>query len=544
MATTSDTYQGNRNLKKSNVAIAWTQEQVQEYIKCARDPIYFITKYIKIINVDEGLIPFKLYDFQKDMVKTAVDNRFVICKMPRQVGKTTTVAALLLWYILFSENFSVALLAHKEAQSIEILSRVQLAYEHLPKWLQQGIVEWNKKSVLLENGSSITASATSSSAIRGTSQNLVYLDEFAFVPNNLQEAFFASVYPTISSGKTTKVLITSTPNGLNQFYRIWATSEKGENDYKRVDVHWSKVPGRDEKWKEETIRNTSAEQFRVEYECEFIGSTDTLISAAKLSQLVYQDAVRETEHLKVYEEPEVGHNYVITVDTARGGGNDYSAFQVLDVTEIPYKQVARYMNNTVPVMIYPTIVHQSAQYYNNALILVETNDIGGQVADMLAYDLEYEGVFKTTSSQNNSIELSSGFAPNAKLGIRTTKSTKRVGCMNLKNLVESDKILINDYETIDELMRFSFDGQTYKAEEGHDDLTMGLVLFAWLATQNYFKELSNGDVRKNLYAENLKRIEDEMLPFGMIHDSNEMIDHGQVRVIDLDRMSFDQWMSN
>lgn len=535
-----DGYKGNRNLKKSNVAIAWTQEQVQEYLKCARDPVYFITTYIKIVNVDQGLIPFGLYDFQKDMVNLATSERFVICKMPRQVGKTTTVAALLLWYVLFHETFSVALLAHKEAQAIEILSRVQLAYEHLPKWLQQGIVEWNKKSVELENGSSITASSTSSSAIRGTSQNLVYLDEFAFVPNNLQEQFFSSVYPTISSGKTTKVLITSTPNGLNQFYRIWANSEKGENSYKRLSVHWSQVPGRDEAWKEETIKNTSAEQFRVEFECEFIGSTDTLISAAKLSQLVYQDPVRQTEHLKVYGEPEAGRSYVITVDTARGGGNDYSAFQVIDVTQSPYRQVARYLNNMLPVMLYPTIIHETAKYYNNAIVLVETNDIGGQVADMLVHDLEYEGVLKTVSNNNNTIELSAGFAPGSKLGIRTTKSTKRVGCMNLKNLVESDKVIINDYETIDELMRFSYNGVSYEAEEGHDDLTMGLVLFAWLSTQGYFKELSNGDIRRDLFTENLKRIEEEMLPFGIIEDGNPVLE--QPRVVDLERMSFDQWM--
>lgn len=540
---TSDNYQGNRNLKRSNVAIAWTQEQVQEYIRCARDPSYFIKTYIKIINVDKGLIPFEMYPFQEDMVNLAVSERFVICKMPRQVGKTTTVASLLLWYVLFHENFSIALLANKEAQAIEILSRIQLAYEHLPKWLQQGVVEWSKKRVELENGSKILASSTSSSAIRGTSQNLVYLDEFAFVPNNLQEQFFASVYPTISSGQTTKVLITSTPNGLNQFYRIWANSEKGNNSYKRISVHWSQVPGRDEKWKEETIRNTSAEQFRVEYECEFVGSTDTLISAAKLSQLVYQDVVRGTEHFKIYFEPEPNHNYVVVVDTARGGGNDYSAFQVIDVTEVPYKQVARYMNNTIPVMLYPSVILETARYYNNALILVETNDIGGQVADTLAYELEYEGVLKTTSNNNNVVELASGFGSGSKLGVRTTKSTKRIGCMNLKNLVESDKLIINDYETIDELMRFSFTGSSYEAEEGHDDLTMGLVLFAWLSTQNYFKELSNSNVRANLYEENMRRMEDELLPFGVIDVGHNEINE-QPKIVDLERMSFDQWMSN
>ena len=538
----SEIYQGNRNLKKSNVAINWTQEQVLEYIKCARDPIYFIKTYVKIVNVDLGLIPFNMYDYQEEMVRTAVDERFVICKMPRQVGKTISIGSMLLWYVLFHENYSIALLANKETQAIEILSRIQMAFEHIPKWLQQGVVEWSKKRVEFENGSKIIASSTSSSAIRGTSQNLVYLDEFAFVPNNLQEQFFSSVYPTISSGTTTKVVITSTPNGLNQFYRIWANSEKGRNSYKRVAVHWSQVPGRDEKWKRETIENTSEEQFRIEFECEFVGSTDTLISAAKLSNLIYQDVVRETEHFKIYSEPEKDKNYVIVVDTARGGGSDYSAFQIIDVSQVPYVQVGRYMNNTIPVMLYPSIIYETAKYYNNALVLVETNDIGGQVADMLVHELEYEGVLKTISNNNNAVELSSGYSQGAKLGIRTTKATKRVGCMNLKNLVESDKLVINDFETIDELLRFSYNGTSYEAEEGHDDLTMGLVLFSWLSTQSYFKELTNTSVRGSLYDENRRKFEDEILPFGIIHTNQE--EEFSTKIVDLGNMSFDRWMSN
>ena len=538
----SEIYQGNRNLKKSNVAINWTQEQVLEYIKCARDPIYFIKTYVKIVNVDLGLIPFNMYDYQEEMVKTAVEERFVICKMPRQVGKTISIGSMLLWYVLFHENYSIALLANKETQAIEILSRIQMAFENIPKWLQQGVVEWSKKRVEFENGSKIIASSTSSSAIRGTSQNLVYLDEFAFVPNNLQEQFFSSVYPTISSGTTTKVVITSTPNGLNQFYRIWANSEKGRNSYKRVAVHWSQVPGRDEKWKRETIENTSEEQFRIEFECEFVGSTDTLISATKLSNLIYQDVVRETEHFKIYSEPEKDKNYVIVVDTARGGGSDYSAFQIIDVSQVPYVQVGRYMNNTIPVMLYPSIIYETAKYYNNALVLVETNDIGGQVADMLVHELEYEGVLKTISNNNNAVELSSGYSQGAKLGIRTTKATKRVGCMNLKNLVESDKLVINDFETIDELLRFSYNGTSYEAEEGHDDLTMGLVLFSWLSTQSYFKELTNTSVRGSLYDENRRKFEDEILPFGIIHTNQE--EEFSTKIVDLGNMSFDRWMSS
>ena len=281
-------YLGNKNLKAAGVQVEFTQDSVMEYLKCARDPIYFIKKHLQIVSIDEGLVPFELWDFQETMVNTFEDNRFSICKLPRQVGKTTTVAAYILWKVLFTEQYSVAILANKMAQAREILGRIQLMYEHLPKWMQQGIVEWNKGNIRLENGSEILASATSSSAIRGTSQNLIYLDEFAFVPNNLQEEFFTSVFPTISSGKSSKVLITSTPNGMNMFYKLWVDSEENRNDYERVEIHWSNVPGRDEKWREETIRATSEEQFRQEFETEFLGSTNTLIHPTVLKRLVFK----------------------------------------------------------------------------------------------------------------------------------------------------------------------------------------------------------------------------------------------------------------
>ena len=254
-------YNGNQNLTATSEVFEFTKEQLKEFTKCAKDPLYFIETYVQIVNIDLGLVNFNMYDFQKDIVSTCINNRFTICKLPRQSGKTTTVASLLLWYALFTENFSIAILANKQAQSFEILDRITSAFEYLPKWLQQGVVEWNKGRIELANGSKIIASATSSSAIRGTSQNLIYLDEFAFIPSNLQESFFNSVYPTISSGQTSKVIITSTPNGLNMFYKLWADSENGKNSYARVDVHWSQVPGRDAAWREQTIKNTSLEQF-------------------------------------------------------------------------------------------------------------------------------------------------------------------------------------------------------------------------------------------------------------------------------------------
>lgn len=524
MAQNNEVYLGNRNLKKSYVQIEWTQDNVKEFIKCARDPVYFIKNYVKIINVDNGLVPFKPYKFQEDLVLKATTDRFVICKMPRQVGKTTTVAAILLWYVLFNENFSIAILANKEAQAIEILGRIQLAYEHLPKWLQQGIIEWNKKSVELENGSKIVASSTASNAIRGTSQNLVYLDEFAFVPNHIQESFFSSVYPTISSGKTSKVLITSTPNGLNLFYKLWNDSEQGRNSYTRLEVHWSDVPGRDEKWKEETIRNTSERQFQQEFECDFLGSSSTLISGSKLRMLTYEDPIITKGDIKMYEEavvskrspPQAGRLYAIVADTSRGVDGDYHAFVVFDITEIPYKIVATYRNNELSPQLYPSYIMQAAQHYNNAVVLVETNDIGGQVADILHQDLEYENVLFTSSSKKTGQFITMGFSTGSVRGVRTTGTVKRIGCAAFKTLVEHDKLIINDFDLLEEMSRFAQKGNSYEAEEGHDDLVMCCVLFGWLTTQQYFKEMANNDIRQNLYKEQQTFIEDELTPFGVI----------------------------
>lgn len=523
MSKVSDAYLGNQNLKRSNVKHEWTPHQVQEYMKCARDPVYFIETYIKIVNVDQGLINFDLYPYQKDIVELSVDERFVICKMPRQCGKTTTLVGIMLWYILFHDRYNVAILAHKMQQAREILSRIQLAYEHLPKWIQQGIVEWNKGNIELENGSKILASATSSSAIRGGSFNLVYLDEFAFVENNMQEDFFASVYPTISSGKTTKVLITSTPNGLNMFYKIWTDSEEGKNDYKRIDVHWSQVPGRDEKWKAETIRNTSEEQFRVEFECEFIGSSHTLISATKLRLLRSVKPISSNPDISIFAQPVEGRQYFTVVDTARGVQGDYSAFVVYDVSELPYRVVATYKNNAISPLLYPNIVYQLSKHYNKAYILVETNDIGEQIANILHHDLEYDGVLTTVNNGRSGQIISPGFGQATRMGVRTTKAVKRIGCMGLKTQVESDKLLINDERILYELFRFVNIGESYEAEEGHDDLVMCCVLFAWAMSQEYVKELTSVDLRQRLEKENEEAMDENMLPFGIVNKGFEEI---------------------
>ena len=386
----------------------------------------------------------------------------------------------------------------------------------MPKWLQQGIVEWNKGNIELENGSKVLASATSSSAIRGGSFNLVYLDEFAFVENNMQEDFFASVYPTISSGKTSKVLITSTPNGLNMFYKIWTDSEEGKNSYKRIDVHWSQVPGRDENWKRETIRNTSEEQFRVEFECEFVGSSNTLISPTKLRMLRSVSPLLFNDDTRIYEQPVPGRQYFITVDTSRGVQGDYSAFIVFDVSELPYKVVATYKNNAISPLMYPNIVFQLARHYNSAYVLVETNDIGEQIANILQYDLEYDHLLTTINNGRSGQVISPGFAQAPRLGVKTTKQVKRIGCASLKTQVESDKLILHDDRILYELFRFVNIGDSFEAEEGHDDLVMCCVLFAWAMNQEYVRELTSVDLRKRLEMEHAQELEQDMMPFGII----------------------------
>ena len=516
----SENYLGNPNLKRSNVNIEYTQEQIEEYIKCAKDPVYFIEKYIQIVNVDKGLIPFKMYDFQTKMINTFNKDRFVVNKLPRQSGKSTTVTAYMLWLVLFTDNQSIAILANKGSLARELLGKIQLAYEHLPVWLQQGIIVWNKGNIELENGSKIIASATSSSAIRGGSYNLIFLDEFAFVSNNIASNFFASVYPTISSGTTTKVFIVSTPNGLNHFYKLWTDSIEKKNGYTPIEVAWNEIPGRDNKWKEQTINNTSEEQFRQEFECEFIGSMNTLISSTKLRAMRFDYPIKQTENMSIYEEAKPGHTYVMTVDVARGVGLDYSAFVVFDVTKQPFKVVAKFRDKTVSPLLYPNTIENTGKHYNDAFILVETNDIGQQVVDILHNDLVYENLMVTVHKGRAGQQISSGFGGGSRtIGVKTTKQVKRIGCSNLKDLVENDKLMIRDFDLLAELSSFVGKGSSYEAEEGtHDDLAMCTVLFSWIVKQDYFKEITDIDIRERLYKEQEKMIEENMLPVGFKDD--------------------------
>ena len=531
-------YLGNPNLKASGVDIQFTKDQVKEYIKCANDPVYFIEKYIKIVSLDEGLVPFEMYGYQKDIIEKVHNNRFIIAKLPRQSGKSTTMISYLLHYVMFNQSMNVAVLANKQTTAREILSRLKLAYEYLPIWLQQGIVEWNKGSIELENGSRILASSTSASAVRGGSYNIIFLDEFAHVPSGVAEEFFSSVYPTITSGQNTKVLMVSTPNGLNMFYHYWRGATKkvgqvGKNEYIPIEVHWSEVPKypggplRDDKWRKETIANTSAQQFESEFECDFIGSSATLISSHKLKCLAWVDPIlKNAEGLNVYEEPKEDHVYVCCVDTARGQGLDYSAFVIVDITNPPYKLVARYRNNIISPMVYPTVIKSLCDQFNGAYCLLEINDIGSQVADVLYSDLEYDNVLMCTTKGRKGQVISGGFGSGGvQFGVRTTAVVKKLGCSVLKSLIEEDKLIIEDLETINEMITFVAKKQSYEADDGHtDDLVMCLVLFAWLTRQDYFKNITDIDVRTDIYEEKIEELEDEMTPFGFISSDETEVD--------------------
>jgi len=529
MSKKSTKYLGNSNLKAAGVNVNFSPEQIEEYIKCAQDPLYFIKNYVKIVSLDKGLVPFEPYDYQENMIRTIHENRFVIGKLPRQTGKSTTIIAYLLHYVLFNQSMSVAILANKLNTARELLGRLQLAYEYLPMWLQQGVVEWNKGSIVLENGSKILASATSSSAVRGGSFNYIFLDEFAYVPQNVAEEFFSSVYPTITSGQSTKVTIISTPKGLNMFYRFWVnankkTGEEGKNEYVPMEVHWSDVPGRDDAWKKQTIANTSEEQFRTEFECEFLGSMHTLVHPEKLKCMVYRTPEYwNNEGLRVYQKPIPDHKYITIVDTARGQGLDYHAYSVIDVSAMPYRVVATFRNNEMPPMLYPNAIYPILRQYNNAYCLIEVNDIGGQVADILHDELEYDNVIYVSMQGRKGQVVNGGFGGkgSSMKGVKTSTAVKRIGCSILKNLVEDTKLIVEDFNTVDEFCSFVAKGDSFEAEDNHhDDLVMTLVLFGWLTTQAYFKQITGSDIRKDLYEDQMKALEEEMTPFGFVDDGS------------------------
>jgi len=540
MRKTDDTYLGNPLLKGGNIKIEFTKDQLEEYIKCSQDPVYFMENHMKIVTLDQGLVTITLYDFQKDIVRSVHDNRFTICKIPRQSGKTTCLIGEIVHQVLFNPNYKVAILANKLKTATEIMDRVKLVYENLPKWMQQGVIEWNKTSITLENGSKVMCSSTSSSAVRGSSYNFLLLDEFAFVPDEIAEEFFASVYPTITAGQTTKTVIVSTPNGLNLYYKLWQNAKQGRSNFKAVEAHWWQIPGRDEKFKAETIKNTSERHWASEYECEFLGSQDTLIKTSKLAALSFTEPIlRTSDGLCIYEASKHDHIYTVTVDTSRSIGQDYNAFVVTDVTQFPFKVVAKYRNNQVANAVYPNVIFSVANKYNEAYVLVEINDIGQQVADLLRDELEYENVLEVVVKGKKAQKLGVAYGGMRSFsGLKMSTQTKKLGCMALKDMIEGDKLVLNDFEIISELSTFVSKGQSYEASSGyHDDLVASLVLLGWMVTQPYFQELTNVDTRRRIYEEKIKKLEEDLMPFGFIE--SDILDDASQSSIELARESSD-----
>lgn len=533
-------YRNNPKLKPPGVELQYTEEQLKEYVKCANDPVYFCSKYVKVKTLDKGVMPFELYDYQQKFVKAIHDNRFTISKWPRQSGKSTSVIGYITHYVTFNQSVSCAILANKlKTAKDELFAKLQLAYENLPHFLQQGVVEWNKTSFKLENGSRVICDATSSSAIRGGSYNLLLLDEYAFLPSHVAEEFYSSTYPTISAGTTTKLIIVSTPNGMNHFHKLWVDANRQDghklkNKFIPIEVSWRDVPitpggpKRDDTWAAEQIANTSPEQFEQEYGCSFLGSSNTLISSTKLNVLAPEEFLTEdSDGLRIFEEPNENKTYFLQADVARGQGSDYSAFTVIEGSQAPYKIVASYRNNTISPFNFPQIIKKVGEKYNNAYVLIETNDIGSQVSSILYNDLNYENLLMTRIMGRKGQILSQGFAQGrSEMGLRTTAQTKKLGCAILKRLVEEDKILINDERIIQELMCFVSKSNTYKAEDGqNDDLVMTLVFFAWLTRQEYYADLI--ETSKMNYEEAKKPEDDNVLfMYGEDEDGRERFSDG------------------
>ena len=508
-----NSYHGNPNLKPLAYQHDFSQEEIEEYIKCKNDPVYFIENYVKIITLDAGLQPFKLYDCQKKKVECIMNNRRVVLMEGRQQGKTVTSAACILHYTIFEEDKTVAIMANKSAAAREVLNRYQIMYENLPIWMQQGVKTWNKGDVELENNSKVLTAATTAAAIRGKSVNWLYIDEAAIIPNNIADEFFTSVYPTISAGETTKILLTSTPLGYNHFWKFWNESLEGVNGFENMFIPYYEIPGRDDKWLEEQKQLLGDVKFNQEVMCEFLGSTNTLINAQTIQRLSTKDPEFTNNGLDIYESPQENHYYAITVDTSRGIGGDYSAFVVVDITEMPYKVVAKYRDNKIAPMLYPDIIGKVGKDYNNAFILVEVNDIGQQVVEILHQEIEYENILSTVNEQQKQY-VSPGFGKSTKHGVTTSKQVKRQGCFAFKSLLEEQKMLIFDEHIIHEISTFTEKGNTYQADEGyHDDLVMCLVLFGWLSSQQFFKDMTDINTREGLYKQQMGDIETNLTPF-------------------------------
>lgn len=500
-------YLNNPKIKKAGISLEYTEDQLREIARCRNDIVYFAHKYVKIVHVDKGLIPFDMWKYQEEFLENIENNRFSIALCSRQIGKSILTITFLLHYMLFNEYKNIGVIANVGATARKILRKLQLSYENLPMWLQQGVVEWNKGTLILENGSILEASSTTGNAARGDSMSALFIDECAFIEPNLWDDFYTSVYPTVSSGSTTKIIMVSTANGMNHYYKLWKDAKAGKSDYSPYEVNWQARPDRDEEWKRQTIANTSPEKFAQEHENFFAGGSNTLVNSNVLSRLAVIDPLDTRDNIKIYDYPVSGNTYVLSADVSHGRGQDYSAFSIIDITKYPFRQVATFYDDQTSPLIYPNIIQKVAIAYNDAFVLIENNDVGQEVVDLLNYDLEYENILSPKTSTGL---FKSG---KYKLGMRTTKSTKALGCSNFKDLVEMNKLIIQDYSTIVEMSGFISKGKSFEADKGYyDDLVMGLVNFSWFTSSPMFKDIIDIDVRKNMFKEQIKNLEEDLIP--------------------------------
>lgn len=510
-------YKGNKNLKPRGTNISYSADQVKEYLKCSNDPIYFMKNYIKIVNLDKGLMLFDMFPFQEKMVKNLLNHRNTIFKLPRQSGKTTTTAAFAIHQAIFIDNYSILIAANKARTAIDIMKRIREAFQFLPKWLQQGVIKWNEGSVEFENGSRIVAVPTTSDAARGFSYNMIVLDEFAFLPKNIADEFFTSVIPTISSGETTKIAILSTPKGMNHFYKLWTETEKKQTNFKPLEIKWNDVPGRDAAFKKRMLESFGGDVTRwlQEFEADFIGTSNTLISPTTIKNLVFDKPIGQTQvGVTIYEQPIPDHTYFMCVDTAEGKGLDYHAFTVMDITSIPFNVVARFRNNVLSELLLPDIIYQMAKIYNEAFVLIETRSLGASVSGQLFYELEYPNILAAEPRGRNGLVLTNFRDKNR--GLSTSAQSRAIGCSRMKVLVESGQLLFKDFEIIEELSNFVLIRDKFQADEGyHDDLVMTMIMFSWASSTAFFKELTNVNI-KDVFHDKLKEIQDNLVPFGFI----------------------------
>lgn len=510
-------YKGNKKLRNSGVEFEYTDYHIEEIRKCKESAVYFIRNYCKIISVDEGLVPFNLWPFQEKLVEICLSNRKVIAMLPRQMGKSTTICCLLLWNVIFNDYYKVAILSNRSRAAKSVLKRIKVAYECLPFWLQHGIKIWNTGDIELENSSSIVADATSGSAARGDSFSAILLDEFAHVERGMQKEFFQSVYPTVSSGKTTKTWIISTPNGMEQFYKMYTDAEKRQlhpekfttdeinQGFVPFRAFWNDHPNRDEAWRRGELMNMTEDMFDQEYNCNFLSSPNTLIDPLILRQIEIKDPETKSflndQRVRVYEQPVKEGKYVSLVDIGEGVGKDSSVISVINVTESSnFKQVAIYQSNTISILELPKVAQVLSQYYNYAHILIENNSLGSQVGEILHSTLKYENLIRTYSDEQRGQILTFGYGKKkSRIGYRVTTGNKLGNCKTLKSLVESKKLKIYDFDTFSELTTFTYNGHSYSAEEGtNDDCVMTLVLFAWLVTQREFEDMFGSSAYKEL----------------------------------------------